>query len=99
MNDIIALAMIAAALALRKLRRADRKGAKKMAFLRHKVFWAGLLVSLLTACAATQEQKAYCADKGYAPVSAEFQQCLEKYRDETRRTPHFRRGRGGGAGG
>ena len=64
-----------------------------------KILLAGLVAGLLAACAALQDNEAYCADQGYAQASAEFQSCVNERRAESRHRRWRRGGGGQGAGG
>ena len=68
--------------------------------LRHPKFLAaGLVLILLAGCADSLGHEAYCANLGYDSASAEYRQCLEERRAETRRQRNLLRGTSQGAGG
>ena len=68
--------------------------------LRHPKFLAaGLVLILLAGCADSLGHDAYCAGLGYDSASAEYRQCLEERRAETRRQRNSLRGTSQGAGG
>ena len=68
--------------------------------LRHpKLIMVGLVLILLTGCANSLGHENYCANLGYDSASAEYRQCLEERRAETRRQRNSLRGTSQGAGG